>query len=239
MHDCDVMINIGARFDDRVTGRLAAFSPNSKKIHVDIDPSSINKNVRVDLPIVGDVAHVLEDMIKALEGAGSRGRTRRRSTPGGSRSTAGAARDCLQLPRTRDTIIKPQYALQRLYARDQGQATSTSPPKSASTRCGRRSSQVREAEPLDDLGRARHHGLWPAGRDRRADRASGRAGHRHRRRGLDPDEHPGDVDGRAVPAAGQGVHPQQPVYGHGPPVAGAAAWRAAIPKATRSRCPIS
>ena len=64
MHGCDVMINIGARFDDRVTGKLDGFSPDSKKIHVDIDPSSINKNVVVDIPIVGDCAHVLEDMIK-------------------------------------------------------------------------------------------------------------------------------------------------------------------------------
>jgi len=64
MHDCDVMINLGARFDDRITGRLDSFSPNSKKIHVDIDPSSINKNVLVDIPIVGDVGHVLEEMIK-------------------------------------------------------------------------------------------------------------------------------------------------------------------------------
>ena len=59
MHDCDVMICIGARFDDRITGRLDAFSPGSKKIHVDIDPSSINKNVKVDIGIVGDCAHVL------------------------------------------------------------------------------------------------------------------------------------------------------------------------------------
>src|SRR4029077_6941421 len=64
MHDCDVMINIGARFDDRVTGKLAAFSPNSIKIHVDIDPSSINKNVRVDIPVVGDVGHVIEEMMR-------------------------------------------------------------------------------------------------------------------------------------------------------------------------------
>jgi acetolactate synthase I/II/III large subunit len=64
MHDCDVMVCIGARFDDRVTGRIDAFSPNSKKIHIDIDPSSINKNVLVDLAIIGDVGHVLEDMIK-------------------------------------------------------------------------------------------------------------------------------------------------------------------------------
>ena len=64
MHDCDLMICIGARFDDRITGRLDAFSPGSKKIHVDIDPSSINKNVKVDLPIIGDCAHVLEDMVR-------------------------------------------------------------------------------------------------------------------------------------------------------------------------------
>ncbi len=63
MHDCDVMLCIGARFDDRITGRLDAFSPNSKKIHIDIDVSSINKNVAVDLPIIGDCAHALEDMI--------------------------------------------------------------------------------------------------------------------------------------------------------------------------------
>src|SRR5207249_4096495 len=64
MHDCDVMICIGARFDDRITGRLNAFSPGSKKIHIDIDPSSINKNIRVDLGIIGDCAHVLEDMVR-------------------------------------------------------------------------------------------------------------------------------------------------------------------------------
>ena len=64
MHDCDLMICVGARFDDRITGRLDAFSPHSKKIHIDIDPSSINKNVKVDLGIVGDCAHVLEDMVR-------------------------------------------------------------------------------------------------------------------------------------------------------------------------------
>ena len=64
MHDCDVMICVGARFDDRITGRLDAFAPDSKKIHIDIDPSSINKNVKVDVPIVGDCAHVLDDMVR-------------------------------------------------------------------------------------------------------------------------------------------------------------------------------
>src|SRR5205814_1623633 len=64
MHDCDLMICIGARFDDRITGRVDAFSPGSKRIHVDIDPSSINKNIKVDVPIIGDCRHVLEDMLR-------------------------------------------------------------------------------------------------------------------------------------------------------------------------------
>ena len=70
MHDCDVMICIGARFDDRITGRIDAFSPGSKKIHVDIDASSINKNVKVDVPIVGDCANVLEDMLRLWKAHG-------------------------------------------------------------------------------------------------------------------------------------------------------------------------
>jgi len=67
MHDCDLMINIGARFDDRITGKIDEFSPKSKKVHIDIDPSSINKNVKVDLPIVGDVAQVISATIKTIK----------------------------------------------------------------------------------------------------------------------------------------------------------------------------
>ena len=67
MHDCDLMINIGARFDDRITGKIDEFSPKSKKVHIDIDPSSINKNVKVDLPIVGDVAQVISLQLKLLK----------------------------------------------------------------------------------------------------------------------------------------------------------------------------
>ena len=67
MHGCDLMINVGARFDDRITGKIDEFSPKSKKVHIDIDPSSINKNVKVDLAIVGDVASVLKNTIKKLK----------------------------------------------------------------------------------------------------------------------------------------------------------------------------
>ena len=67
MHDCDLIINIGARFDDRITGKIDEFSPKSKKVHIDIDPSSINKNVKVDLPIVGDVQDVISSTIKTIK----------------------------------------------------------------------------------------------------------------------------------------------------------------------------
>ncbi len=112
MHDCDVMICVGARFDDRVTGRLEAFSPNSRKIHIDIDRSSINKTVRVEVPIVGDVAHVLEDMLKVWKAT---------ILENGSQSyddwwaqiEEWRARDCLKY-RQSDDVIMPQYALERL-----------------------------------------------------------------------------------------------------------------------------
>jgi acetolactate synthase I/II/III large subunit len=113
MHDCDVMINIGARFDDRITGRLSAFSPNSKKIHVDIDPSSINKNVRVDIPIIGDVAHVLEDMIRLWRAHASKPEKAAMAKWWDQIGTW-RARNCLAYRPSKE-VIMPQYAVQRLY----------------------------------------------------------------------------------------------------------------------------
>ncbi len=113
MHDCDVMVCIGARFDDRITGRLDAFSPGSKKIHVDIDPSSINKNVKVDIAIVGDCAHVLEDMVR-LWRATSAQADKKALGEWWKQIDKWRARNCLAY-RPSNEIIKPQYALQRLY----------------------------------------------------------------------------------------------------------------------------
>jgi acetolactate synthase-1/2/3 large subunit len=113
MHDCDVMICIGARFDDRVTGRLDAFSPKSKKIHVDIDPSSINKNVRVDIPIVGDCGLVLEDMLTAWKA--QKAQPDKKALADWWRQIGEwRARNCLAYKPSKETI-KPQYALERLY----------------------------------------------------------------------------------------------------------------------------
>ena len=114
MHDCDVMICVGARFDDRITGRLDAFSPNSKKIHIDIDPSSINKTVKVDVPIVGDVAHVLEDMVR-LWRSEAHVADRKAQERWWSEIDGWRARKSLAYQRRRD-VIMPQYAIERLYA---------------------------------------------------------------------------------------------------------------------------
>jgi acetolactate synthase-1/2/3 large subunit len=113
MHECDVMINIGARFDDRVTGRVNAFSPGSTKIHVDIDPSSINKNVQVDLPIVGDAAVVLDQMLKAWKAKDPK-IDRKALKAWWSKIDGWRERDCLRYA-VSDKIIKPQHAIRRLY----------------------------------------------------------------------------------------------------------------------------
>ena len=112
MHGCDLMVNIGARFDDRITGRLADFSPGSVKAHIDIDPSSINKVIRVQMPIIGDIAHVLEQLIAVWKERGLQP------------NHEGLARwwkkinkwrevDCLKFTQ-KGAVIKPQYAVKRL-----------------------------------------------------------------------------------------------------------------------------
>jgi acetolactate synthase-1/2/3 large subunit len=114
MHDCDVMLCIGARFDDRITGRLDAFSPGSLRIHIDIDPSSINKNIHVQVPIVGDVAEVLAEMLALWQARGSK--TRSEAVARWWRQIElWRGRNCLAY-RNSDKVIKPQYALQRLEA---------------------------------------------------------------------------------------------------------------------------
>lgn len=113
MHDCDVMIAIGSRFDDRITGRLNAFAPQSKKIHIDIDPSSVNKNVRVDLPIIGDVAHVLEEMIRVWKARGHQP-NQKAMDAWWSQIEEWRAVNCLAYGPS-DTVIKPQHAIRRLY----------------------------------------------------------------------------------------------------------------------------
>ncbi len=114
MHDCDLMINIGARFDDRITGVVDRFSPKSVKAHIDIDPSSINKVIRVDIPIMGDVGHVLEDLLKVWK---SRGRKTNAEAVAKWWNQIDEWRsvDCLKFTQ-KGKVIKPQHALARLEA---------------------------------------------------------------------------------------------------------------------------
>jgi len=112
MHDCDVMLCVGARFDDRITGRLNAFAPHSRKIHIDIDPSSINKNVRVDVPIIGDVAHVLEDIVRQFRAASKKPEANAMAA-WWEQINRWRGRNSLAYAPNKD-VIMPQYALQRL-----------------------------------------------------------------------------------------------------------------------------
>jgi len=116
MHECDLMINIGARFDDRITGRVDAFSPNSKKIHIDIDPSSINKIVKVDLAIVGDCLSVLNDMLTTLKKKHSDFCNSNKENISSWWKQINKWREVKSLSYKRDDkLIMPQYAVERLY----------------------------------------------------------------------------------------------------------------------------
>src|ERR1700676_1764727 len=115
MHDCDVMLCVGARFDDRITGRTDAFSPGSKKIHIDIDPSSINKNIRVDIPIIGDAGNVLGDLLQVFKAEAKKPDIR----AWWQEIAKWRARNSLSCKKSND-IILPQYAIERLFAAARG-----------------------------------------------------------------------------------------------------------------------
>src|SRR5690606_15095630 len=117
-HDCDFMLCVGARFDDRITGRLDAFSPGSFKVHIDIDASSINKNVHVAIPIIGDAGYVLEDILKVWKARGRKVNTE--GLAGWWKQIEQWRKiECLSYENS-DKVIKPQYALQRLEALTRG-----------------------------------------------------------------------------------------------------------------------
>jgi acetolactate synthase I/II/III large subunit len=118
MHGCDLMINVGARFDDRITGRIKDFSPGSRKAHIDIDPSSINKVIHVDVPIVGDVTEVLREVLRQWKARGSKTNGAAVAKWWGKINEWRAVK-CLSYKNSA-TTIKPQYALERLEALTKG-----------------------------------------------------------------------------------------------------------------------
>ena len=116
MHDCDLMINVGARFDDRITGKIDEFSPKSKKIHIDIDPSSINKNVKVDIALVGDVKFVLEKFVSVIKQKypNFENSNKQKISAWWSQIENWRRKNSLGFKNSKD-VIKPQFAVQRLY----------------------------------------------------------------------------------------------------------------------------
>ncbi|TNF37987.1 MAG: acetolactate synthase 3 large subunit [Gammaproteobacteria bacterium] len=124
MHNCDVLIAIGARFDDRVTGNLEKFCPDARIVHVDVDPASISKNVKVDVPIVGDVKQVMNDLNQLLD-QDERRLDSLAMEAWWKQINEWRAQDCLKYDRNSD-LIKPQYVIQQLYEATQGDAFITS-----------------------------------------------------------------------------------------------------------------
>ena len=124
MHDCDVMLAVGARFDDRITGDLAKFSPYAKIIHVDIDPASIGKNVTVEIPIVGDAKQILGDLVKAVQKLDVKSKEKD-IAPWWKQINSWQSFDSFNYDRNSDKI-KPQYVLEKLYEVTKGDAFVTS-----------------------------------------------------------------------------------------------------------------
>ena len=195
MYDCDVMINIGARFDDRITGKLDRVLARIPRRST--STSTAPRSTRTcgstcrSSAMRGDV---LEELIRRLEG--EQPRTDHKALKAWwAQIDEWRGRNCL--------AYKQDSEIDQAAIRARAALSSHQGPRPLHHHRGRPAPdvggavpEVREAQPLDDLGRARHHGLRPAGGHRRADRPSRRARHRRRRRGLDHDEHPGDVDGR-------------------------------------------
>jgi acetolactate synthase-1/2/3 large subunit len=124
MHDCDMMLAIGARFDDRITGDVAKFSPHARIIHIDIDPSSIGKNVQVEIPIVGDAKLVIKDLLKEIEKRGNEPDTEALKR-WWTQIDKWRSVDCLSYDQSSD-LIKPQYVIEKLFELTNGDALITS-----------------------------------------------------------------------------------------------------------------
>ena len=167
MHDCDLIIAVGSRFDDRITGRLDQFSPGSKKIHIDIDPSSINKNVKVDLGIIGDCAHVIAALLARWKARGEQPDAEALSAWWAQIDTWRARKSLAyqELGQDHQAAICDRAAL----CGDQGARHLCHDRGRPASDVGRAIFSFRRAQPLDDQRRSRHDGLWPARGHRHAD----------------------------------------------------------------------
>ena len=219
MDEADLICAVGARFDDRITGKLAEFAPRAKFIHIDIDPAEISKNVPAHIPIVGDARNVLRKLVERVPRA--RARTRRGSTTWwarieGWRAQLSAALRGQHRHRDQAAVHDPGAV------RGDRRRGDRRPATSASTRCGRRSTTTSRSRAswINSGGLGTMGFGLPAAMGAKVG-SPGRRGLRDRRRRLDPDEHPGARHLRAGGDRREGVHHEQRLPRHGAPVAGA------------------
>ena len=212
---CDLLIAVGVRFDDRVTGRTDAFAAQAKIVHIDIDPTSIRKNVLVSLPLVGDCRITLSELNRLIEAIDFGDLAEQRATwldQIEQWKQAGA------LNYDQTTVIKPQFVVETLYRLTHGQAIIT-------TEVGQNqmwAAQYYHFDQPDHFITSGGLGVMGFGLPAAigAQVAARKTGGGYCRRRQHPDEHPGDGNGRSVRPAGQSGHSEQPVSGHGPAVAG-------------------
>ena len=216
MQQADLLIALGTRFDDRVTGRVADFAPDAKIIHVDIDPAELGKIRRPDVPIVGDCRQVITEIVRALAGH------RAAATAREWRSRISGWQERFPLhydPPVEGDALKPQYVMEVL--RDSApEGTILVVGGRPAPDVGQPVLALHRALHLGQLRRPRHHGLLRAGRHRGQGGPPRPHGVGGRRRRLLPDDRPGAGDRVQRAHPDQGGHPQQRLPGHGAPVAG-------------------
>ena len=204
----DLLIAVGARFDDRVTGKIATFAPHAKIIHIDVDPTSIKKNVRVDLPIVGDVRDVLARMLKTLEEHSDKLDHFKAGVGPWLEEIDGWKAKHPMSYKPSSTVIKPQLVIQKLRELSDADAI-------IATDVGQHQMWTAQffgfTQPrtLAVLRRAWHHGIWPAGGNGGTGGISGPASDHYLRRRRLSNEPAGAGDPRAEPASRQDLHPEQ------------------------------
>jgi acetolactate synthase I/II/III large subunit len=218
MHYSDLVIAIGARFDDRVTGKVSEFCPYAKVIHVDIDPTSIRKNIHVDIPIVGDCKTVLCELNQILR-ATVNGEQKELRKPWWDQIRVWQQAHPLTYHQEKDGPIKPQQVVKRLY-----ELTKDSDPIVA-TDVGQHQMwaaqyfKLAKAESMADLGRPWDYGFWVPCCNGRAGRVPGSAGALYCRRRQYPDEYAGNGYGSGKQVAGEDHYPEQRISRHGPAMA--------------------
>ena len=227
MDEADLIVAVGARFDDRITGKLSEFAPRAKFIHIDIDPAEIGKNVPAHIPIVGDAQNILARLLTEYRGLKP---DPARLAEWWERIERWRSQHPLRYDDSTDNEIKPQYLVQALYEATNQRRVRPHDRHRPAPDVGGAVLPLRPAAALDPVGWAGDDGLRPPGRDGRTGGPARAADGRALGRRVDPDEHAGAVDARDLRHPREGRDHEQRLPGHGPPVAGAVLGPALLPR---------